>query len=367
MIQLSPFISFLAAQTATEAHAEWLHGPSGDLYRTLKNVPIADYIDKVRELEASPGLAGQSAAQLAQRIRRMHYSTVTEGRRKGASENMDKLISNTTYTTGFSETPPLTAPDHVTQALLDFFWSCDTVTTLRGHSLDISHVWVIVDLMLAGRSVLAVGAEGPWLDVDDIRPLLSWAGDLSNPVYDYSDALQKSARQSVPKQERIQIMKDAINNRGGVDDIIADIDAINLGNIAESLGSYLVLSDMLDRYYSDDNMQQAQAKALLKPTSARRFHYFVSFATPTIPANGASRLSSVALEVTLKRNEAIELFKTLIIDITDDLLEPYYASASDRLDYAGIDLFDQYCAHFADFLIEGLRSGDVKWPPAQWT
>lgn len=360
-------IRFLDALTATEAGGEWPLGPKADLYRKADDVPIADYIAKVKQLENEPRLAGQTAAQLAQRIRRMHYSTVTEDRRKGASENMDTLIHNNTYTTGFSGTPPLTT-NVVDQDVIDFFWSCNTVKTARGHQIDISHVWVIVDLALAGRSVAAPLLEAAFFDTDDLYPVLSWAGDIGNVMNEYFRPQSAFGTPRASQSERIQYMQDAILTKASTADMIGDIDAINLAAIAVASGSGLVLSKMLEDYYNGDALPQAQAKALKKNCSARRFHYFIAHATPAIPANGVTTDPTKVLEVSLKKAEAIGMFKTFFTDMTDDVSShPFISEATSNIDAYGRDLFEQLCTHFADFLDEGLRTGNIKWPPAQWT
>jgi hypothetical protein len=364
MLILEPLIAFLTAQNAAEATPAWPKGPKASLYRTRSDVPVNEYIMNLRLLEASPGLAGQSSAQLAQRLRRMQYSSSTEAQRPGASENADEIIHNTTYTT-FSGAAPLTT-EHVSQQVLDFFWSCDCILTARGHQIDISHLWMIVDLMLAGRSVEAVLGEAFPLDVDDLRPLLSWAGDLANVVNAYTKEVTDLPRAQRLPAARIQAMNTAIA-LASKSDLLADIDAVVLGHEARALGATLKLSTMVEDYYSTDALPQNTARDLRKACSARRFHYFIAHATPTLPADNVDQSAGALLNVSLKRSETVSFLKTFLTDVADDLQPHYFLhEASDLVDTAGRALYDKLCERFADFLVIGLATGDAPWPPTNW-
>lgn len=356
-----PIIAFLAAASGDEAAKEWDKGPQSLLFRTRnsRNNPVAigDYIAKVRLLEQR----GMSAKEIAQRLRRMHYSIHPKGKSKAGPYADECIVACTPYAQ-----PPLTT-DQIDQATLDFFWSCDTVMTASGAEVDLPHVWMLVDLKLSGKTA-AGGRYEVFFDTDHLEPVFSWAGDLGSAVNEYSKAVNRNPRVQRTDPVRQVAMSTVVSDNASKADLYGDLDAVVLAAWAAERGPALVLSTLLDDYYKDDALGQAQARALKRPCSARRFHYFLAHVVPELPADGMHRQFNSELHVTLRRDEAARFLQTFILDAADDLMgfSTLVYDAESNVTQAGRAPFDMLAARFADFLVAGLATGDAPWPPTNW-
>ena len=351
-------IDFLAAQTADLASAHWPKGPTVG-YRGTGAVPIADYIAWVREVESSPALAGESRKELIQRMRRLSYSDPFTVRwKKATSESADNMMCEVIP----GGEPPLTT-DHVSLTTLNGLFGMKNVRTARGLDTDIGHLWMLADWVVNGGSIFAAG----YFDSEP-EAVLSWGGDLGSAIaafWNNVDWVEKETGGSMPTADKQRIMLVHLNELLGKDDLLGDLDAVVLSERWRNLGSFVV-SRELEQYYRDDAMPQAQAVALTYPSSARRFHYYVKAATPTIPASG---LDSSPLDVTLKKLEAIDKMKQDLVALASDVWTGWMHAQSIsqvnvKLDTMGRAEFEKLCTHFVVYLKLGLRDGDAPWPPA---
>lgn len=357
-----PLVNFLASQTGAEAAAKWAKGPLTN-YRSA-NVPLATYVQWLRTLEASPALASASPAQIVQRLRRLHFSRFTEPFKQRTSTLADQVIDDTT---GYAN-PGLTT-DHVDQVTLDGLFSTSSVVTARNLPVDVGHIWMGVDLELAGIDLETAAGEVVFLD-SELRALLTWAGDLGSAANTYANnllALQASDRTAAKRKEEMLAQVAGLASKS---DLLGDMDAVVLAKRLDSLPGF-VLSDEIEAYYADDDKPQDQAKLINRPNSARRFHYFLRDAVPAIPAGGKD---SSPLEVVLDTADLTPvhaMLRTTLLDAVDDIvsngeLAGATYSGEGRVESAGMDQFVRLYERFVLFLVTGLRTGDAAWPGAAW-
>jgi hypothetical protein len=350
--------AWLAHQTGDEAKAKWPKGPKA-AYREIHGVPVSRYAGWLLKIEASPALSGSSATQVAQRVRRLYFSSFTEAQKPGVGNRSDEIINDkTTYAE-----PPLTT-DHVDQATLDGLYSTSTIVTARGIHVDIGHLWLAIDLAMANADIEADVGEAIYLD-SELEALFTWAGDLGAVANDWASAIvgmpQASRTEAVKKAKMLEL----VNGRAARDDLLGDMDAVILARYWDRVigaPDPLVISAEFLKYYRDDAMPQAQAKQLSYPNSARRFHHFMKVADPSLPGSGKG---SSPLEVSVVRADLTAAIKPIVSDAADDFVGRDF-SFPRRMEAAGSAHFDKLCDKFAGFLEAGLASGMAEWPPNSW-
>jgi len=350
---LQPIIDFLAAETGDKAKAKWTKGPTVP-YRGTPKVPIADYVAWLKKIEDSPMLGSQPATHLVQRIRRLYFSDPFTVPFKGdtairADDLMDEVIPDAD--------PPLTT-DHVPLDVVNGLFGTKTVLTAGNIEVDIAHLWMPADHMVNGGLYLA----HLYLDLDNIPPLISWAGDLATAYRDFQKAfraLPEAERTTANGKAMIVEQVIALASKG---DLLGDLDGIVLATRWASLSTFVVSKELED-YYKDDAKPQAQAKLIERPNSARRFHWFVKMSVPSIPANGKDASPP---DVTLDLPETVTLLEQLLLKATADVATRDMDGLQQSMTAAGQAEFGQLCAKFAVFLKLGLRDGDAPWPPVTW-
>lgn len=359
----APLLQFLTAQSAAGAREAWPKGPTTP-YRNAPGVPVARYAGWLQRLENSPALATETPIQICQRLRRLYYSSFTETWKPQTSKLFDKLIAaQTTYTD-----PPLTT-DHVDSATLDGLFSTSVITTARGDLVDVSHIWAAVDLALSGQTAYA--RTGQAVVDSEYEALFTWSGDLGSAANLWS---KEVIEQSIPDNQRQQHLIDLTQVKASLSQMLGNMDAVVLARYWKNeFGGYLntnplVISTEFLSYYADDAMPQAQAKNLMNPNSARRFHHFLKVCDPSL---GADVRTSMPLEVMIDEQAVAGKLKDIINDAADDLLSGgsllgVPLSSSDFIDRAGRVHYERFCLNFAKFLKEGLASGMAPWPPNPW-
>lgn len=357
----APLLQFLASQSAAGAREAWPKGPTTG-YRNAPGVPVARYAGWIQRLENSPALATETPVQIAQRLRRLYYSSFTEDWKPDTGTFFDKLIAPTTTYTD----PPLTT-DHVDTATLDALFSTSVITTARGDLVDVSHVWAAADLALSGQTPYAIGAQAV---VDsEYEALFTWSGDLGSAANKWS---QEAV--ALPENQRQQRLIDLTQEHASLPQMLGDMDGVVLARYWKTeFGGILnrnplMISAEFLNYYGDDAMPQAQAKNLANPNSARRFHHFLKVCNPSL---GADVRTSMPLEVTIDEQAVASMLKDIINDAADDFLSGgnlagATLSSSANIDRAGRAHYERFCLNFAKFLKEGLASGMAPWPPNPW-
>lgn len=345
-------LNFLAAQTGEQAAAAWPRGPTVG-YRRNMSVPVADYIGWIREVERSPALVGENHSWIIQRLRRLYFSDFTEpfkGRTATEADNiMDEVVPD--------DEAPLTT-DHVPLAALNGLFGTGSIRTARNLDVDVAHLWVAADWVVNGGTLTAY----PFFDSDPIA-VFTWGGDLGSAIRTFRLHREVNRAGANPTAARkSEILLDAVKRLVAKDDLLGDLDAIAIAARWDTLSTFVV-SDELEQYYKDDAMPQAQARDLTYANSARRFHYFVKAATPSIPASGTD---SAPPEITLDDNAAIAKLETDLVALASDVWGTWKDAdnVSELLDTIGRAEFEKLCTRVVVFLKTGLRTGDAPWPPA---
>jgi hypothetical protein len=360
---LQPLLEFLAAADGTKAKEAWEKGPTVP-FRGQQNVPIADYIKWLKNVDASPKLAGEPAKKIVQRMRRLYFSSSTKDVKGEASSKSDELLDDVTDYTK----PPLTT-DLVDAATLNGLYGTQSVQTPRGVTFDPSHWWLPADLALNGTRG-ATAAKALVLDTN-LEALLTWCGDLGGAVNDWANLFSSiefgelpELPRNTPANVRDQRLLGHIGEHASKGDLIGDMDGVILARHWKNLGTF-VISAEVQKYYADDSKPQGQAGALDYPNSARRFHHFFKVASPSLPGSGKS---STPLAVTVVHADLAEKLASILIDAVDDILAlgtlGSTLSGETRINHAGRASFDKLCDHLATFFETGLRTGDAAWPPA---
>jgi len=352
---LLPLINFLASATGDEAKEKWPKGPTV-AYRSVASVPVADYVLWLKAIEDSSALGGQSPKQLVQRIRRLYFSAFTVADKGETATRADALV---TPVIPQSE-PPLTT-DHVPLAVINGLFGTSTIRAARPIEVDVGHLWIAADATLNGTTVgLADLANTATI------PLVTWAGDLGSAFREFLRDFKRT-----PEAERSAAGKakmfEHLQGLASKEDLLGDFDAVVLSRWWKSLDSF-VLSQEIQRYYEGDDKTQAVAKLIIRPKSARRFHWFVNFASdPAIPATGKASLPLQGpLDVTLDEAEMADDMRDILVEATADVSKRFEFGINGDLDEVGRTEFNKLCTKFAEFIKLGLRDGDAPWPPTTW-
>lgn len=352
---LQPLIDFLAATTGDEAKQKWPKGPTVP-YRSTPNVPIADYVSWLKRIEDS-ALGAQSAKQLVQRIRRLYFSSFTFKEKGETANRADALVRQVIP---YAE-PPLTT-DQVPLDVVNGLYGTSTIRAGRAIEVDIGHLWIAVDAMVNGT----VAGLASLTNTKPV-PLVTWAGDLGSAFREFLREFNR-----MPEGERTDasgkaVMFKHLRGLASKEDLLGDLDAVVLGTWLQSLDSF-VLSREIERYYEGDDKPQSVAKLIVRPKSARRFHWFVNSASePSIPATGKASLPLTGpLNVTLDEEEMAEDMEDILVEATADVSKRLEIGITSDLERVGRRDFNKLCAKFAEFLKLGLQDGDAPWPPATW-
>jgi len=388
MLNIEPLLAFLTAGSKAEVEVDWEKGPTGNLYRKNEQMALAEYVLYLGRLEASSGLSGQTVKQIVQRLRRLHFSKfILQSRKQGYGPLLCDLVIKdcTDY-----DDPPLTT-DHVDKATLEALWNCGAIVTARGLQVDIAHVWMLVDMALSGLSTFIHDPYSDnwpgtfrngsltqdFSDSHSLMTMFSWGGDFGSALnLFWSESIRGNDRS---RTHRIRAMQTGLGLVSKMD-LLGDVDSIVLAHEAYERNAErrLKVSELIHDYYKDDLLPQAEAMAMNRPCSVRRFHYFLAGANKTpsdvfetlvvqIPSERISE-PDAPLVMTVDRDELVSHFKDFLAVCMDDV-DPtlgLFKITSTRIDNAGRDLYDKLCKHFAEFLIKGLETGDALWPPTNW-
>ncbi len=253
--------------------------------------------------------------------------------------------------------PPLTTA-HVAIDVLNGLYGTDTIRTASGAEVDLSHLWIPADVTLNGTRVGLHSLASAKLG------LITWTGDLGTAIRNFIGAIGLRAGPLTAAQKN-QAMLQSLNEEALKEDLLGDIDAVVLSKWLAALDSF-VLSAEIERYYKDDEKTQAVTRAITRPKSARRFHWFVNLATePKIPGSGKSALPVTGpLDVTLDTAQAVDDLKEVLITATAELTKRVELGVTTDLDrFGGEAQFDLLIDKFVNrFLKNGLLTGDGEWP-----
>src|SRR5262249_30179510 len=149
----------------------WKNGPTTRLKRQKQ--PLAQYIAWLAEAIAS--LPGVSFGELCQRMRRLYYSDFTDPTLfgTGVGGKFDSIITEVQK----NGQPPLTAGPQLSLAALNGLYSCDFVITPNGSEVDLSHIFVALDIIQHGTGSLANNLA---VDGLDWIGTVTWLGDLAS-------------------------------------------------------------------------------------------------------------------------------------------------------------------------------------------
>jgi hypothetical protein len=250
------------------------------------SVPIADYLGWVERVESRLIYPYEAA----QRIRLLYY---------GRAVNTITLFDDLIDTAARWASAPLTRSD-TSQEVLDGLMRTDVVDAGSGSPgqsrrlVDPSHIWVLLDLGLNGRSLTGVSVDF----VDDLIGLSSWTGDLSSAWTDYNDrrlCARSAALSAVPPltweeptnsdaltKTPSSWLERGVRGRSPADDLLGDMDAITLLAQIEAGFPWQapVLTSLLHDYYLGDVTGGVGAKEF---RAVNRYHNFVRYARPNIP------------------------------------------------------------------------------------
>ena len=247
----SKTVTLSAARKLVEArNVRW---PDGPLCRSneLKvwDIDLADFLPLVAEVERAARTSLPTAPQsevtrvAAQWLRRMFYSTplaAAGGKFDAAIAPDPSAVANAAR-----RTFPLTTAD-VPQSVLDALARIRAVripgATPPYDVVEISHVFVLMDLRLNGRTVFAQGFDiGAGVTGPEIDDIFSWAGDLGSAIVAFNDQLQPAKRaagaswaepMATPADLATPLgwLETGIAGRAPLDDLLGDMDAVVLSD-----------------------------------------------------------------------------------------------------------------------------------------
>lgn len=267
----------------------WHSGPqvsTGE--QSVYAVDMPTFLAWVDEVEQDAG----STEEAVQRLRRLYYSAPL-----GKAGRFFDLVIDTDQTN-------LALAPHVTQGTLDGLVRTGIVEVAPGQLVDISHVFVLLDLKLNGRGdagmlydcglgvtanlarTLNLTAELP--GGTSLDALLSWQGDLASAwiaVNDWrlkqkaakgdawTEPVDRAALEAGPFE---QLTKNAIPGRSSLEDLLGDLDAVVLSSNFESSSIAALLQD----YYTPQIGSDPTAVNVIN-----RFPLFMAAANPGLPAS----------------------------------------------------------------------------------
>ncbi|HXN50023.1 MAG TPA: hypothetical protein VN893_25450 [Bryobacteraceae bacterium] len=377
----------LVPEPPADSLQEWQGGPESNW--RCKDVAVDEYIDCLRALEAGPAGA-EGLPAMVQRLRRLYFSvyTFTEHAPCGnsASTRQPKFVSAmldvlTTPVTNYAA-PPLTTA-HLPQAQLDRLFETSAVVTTLGSKIGMSHLWAVADLAINGSDPATTGASG-LVPRTSVAALATWLGDLASAVLGYEQDLRKNlvANNQNTRQNRIQLIAGWASGKAGKGDLLGDFDGIAIGNhIARHNPNAFTLSAFLQDYYDNEALSNDLASQLGRPSAAYRFHYFLKYADPALPASGLDSdpfvavfdklgasnampgLLAAACEDMMLVYRARELSKDPVKFLFDGSFAAARLPLEQRLDkYDGRDAFHWLCDDFCRFVDQGVSAGDAVWP-----
>ena len=367
---------------------EWPGGPES-IWR-CKDVPVDEYIDCIRALEAGPAGA-EGLPAMVQRLRRLYFSFYTYTVYAPCGNDPDKrqakfvsamldVLTMPVKVTNYAA-PPLTTA-HLSQAQLNRLFETSAVVTTLGSKVGMSHLWAVADLAINGYNPVTTATSG-LAPRTPVTALASWLGDLASAVLFYEQGLQKLvAENQNTRQNRIQLIADWARGKAGKGDLLGDFDGIAIGNhIARHNPNAFTLSAFLQDYYDNETLSNDLASQLGRPSAAYRFHYFLKYADPALPATGLDSdpfavvfdkvaastampgiLAAACQDMMLVRG-ARELPNDPVKFRFDDSFATAWLPLEQRLDkYDGRDAFHWLCDDFCRFVDEGVSAGDAVWP-----
>jgi hypothetical protein len=363
---------------------EWTNGPFAATLETDStfrgsDVPVDEYIDLLRALEAGP-VGQEGLPAMVQRLRRLYFSFYTLRYKKHTSAFFDLMMNPVT---DYAQ-PPLTTA-HVTQAQLDRLFATAAVTTTLGSKVSPSHLWALADIAVNGVNLGMLALQGLSFSTS-YQAMATWMGDIANAVRRYELALPKLAQANRTPAGRRALMLEHVAGTVSKGDLFGDFDGIAIGNHwARSPRSFTV-SSFLQDYYDNETLSFDLAANLGRPSAAYRFHYFLKYADPPV---GGAALDSTPFVPTFNKAAALPLMREITAKATDDMLNVVRIGVvmsdqglkflfSDDSDVArlrkpteerltnldGLDAFQWLCDEFCRFIDEGVRTGDSRWPPA---
>jgi len=354
-----PLLLFLAGQTASDAQAQWPKGPTV-FYRNVNGVPLATYVQWVKDVEASPLLAGATSKQIVQRMCRLYFSSFTESVKGPAARLADSTIADiTTYA------EPALTTEHVPLATLNGLYGTSTFRTANGLLVDAGHLWMPPDVMLNGTKDLTAAVGATFFLDSPLEALLSWTGDVGGAANDWSQEVLRNPAIYPDDAARDEGLLRRINANATQDDLLGDMDSVILAHRWSGLSSFVVSAEIAN-YYVDDAKTQALAKPIAYPNSARRFHHFLNVAKPALPATGKD---STPLDLTVNRATLAAALAQPFTDAADDLISGgillgAFHSGPNNIKKAGQASFEKLCANFAAWIEKGLTDPKAPWPPA---
>lgn len=356
------------------AFSVWPNGPASEFRK--KTVPVDEYIDLIRAVEAGPAGA-EGIGPMVQRLRRLYFSYFTMDKKGAVGALFDKMMNRVTV----YEQPPLTTA-HVTQAQLDRLYETGAIDTGAIQDSAISHVWGLADIALNGLNALAFAGQAT-LFATPLRALVSWLGDLASVIVRYElqlpghDAAQGFAG-------RKQLLAHWVGQKMTKGDLIGNVDGVAIASQWARTAPASV-SSFLQDYYDHGWLDRDQASRHGRPSAAHRFHYFLRGADPPLPATGLDSSPFIAtFDKTAARNAMPDWIGAATDDLTDvNRIEAVFSgealqflfsegvadrrfrkSTEERLDeYGARDGFHWLCDEFCRAIDEGTRTGDCVWPP----
>lgn len=244
-------VTLAAARKRVAPHGVvWPDGPvCGPGEAKAWDLDLADLLELVEIVER----AAPSTPVAAQWLRRMFYSTPLGG----AGRGFDGFIATNPARLAF----PLTTRD-VPQSVLDALVRVGSVRIPGAvppfGSVEMSHVFVLLDLRLSGRSPAGANfdAKSPGPSLQDI---LSWVGDVSSAWVGYQglqDAAKKAA--GAAWTEPVATAADlatplgwlevGIRGRAAVDDLLGDLDAVTIANRPLAAGPTPIATTLRNYY-----------------------------------------------------------------------------------------------------------------------
>jgi hypothetical protein len=274
----------------------WPDGPVSGNYKGNNNVPIANYIDWLLEVDSglqvsSQGPTPQDFQTNCRKLRRMYYSITSRANKAG------KLFDDI-YGTLTSNI--LTTRD-IPQEYLSNLYQTGAVVPSQvqglGAAVDISHVFTALDWAYTApgstpfRQLLTVATElnsnlSPLLatDWDVLIPgLVTWLGDLAS-WFSTWDQLRKTATPPGPVPDQtgstmstaaLTFFGQAQQSHAALDDLLGDMDGQILTHMATSTPTTSSLQVLFNSYY-------ALPTTTTGPALGNRFSSFLQYANPAI-------------------------------------------------------------------------------------
>lgn len=352
-----------ARKLSTTRAARWVDGPvcAADELK-IWEIELADLLTLVAAVER----AAPSTRHAAQWLRRMFYSTPLGG----AGGGFDRFI--TTLDTARTGRPMTTAD--VPQSVLDSLVRVGSVRIPGAVApldrVEMSHVFVLLDLRLNGRS-----GQGGYFDgvTGLLEFILSWLGDVASAWLGFQkEMLVAKAAAGTAWAEPLTPaglatplgwLDTGIRGRAPIDDLLGDLDAVVLARKALPTGTDTPIATMLAEYYTV-GVPSTGAVARVDD----RFPQFVTRALPEIPhvagAGGITLTPDAQQWLRAVIHEGVLLLlvfsragtsKAKIATATPGVileLESPWSSA----------MIDELAQRFFTFLSDGLAGRAVSWP-----